>query len=357
MQRDRSKSFLIGSGLLFLAIYPFWYSMVFPRSALAGILQAIIPAAVPTANKRGNGTRFQLGTGTPTAGHCAEFDADLNIIDSGVSGCTGSGGAGTTFDNITSGVNTSGSTLTVGNTSTLTFSGTGVVNANQIASTTVAASSAADQALRTSASGVSSWTGVPNCTTGLTYNTSTHAFGCVAVSAGLVLVEQHTASTSAALNFTTCITSTYDDYLLEFVNILPATDAVEIRIQGSTDGGANYDTGTNYAWATTFTLSSAGGGNEGNSADTGIQISPGQEDSDSTWGGVSGFVKLHNPANAVGYKHVEGNYVGKDNRDAVMVRRTVGGMWKTSSDMDAFRIIASSGDLASGTARCYGYAK
>ena len=36
------------------------------------------------------------------------------------------------------------------------------------------------------------------------------------VSAGaLVLLEQHTASSSATLDFTTCITSTYDEYVIE----------------------------------------------------------------------------------------------------------------------------------------------
>jgi len=49
----------------------------------SGIFPAIVPALVPAANKSGNSKIFQLESGTATSGHCAEFDANGNTVDSG----------------------------------------------------------------------------------------------------------------------------------------------------------------------------------------------------------------------------------------------------------------------------------
>lgn len=53
-------------------------------------------------------------------------------VGSGNSGGGGGGGGGGSFSAITSGVNSGGNTMTVGSTSTLTISGTGIINANEI---------------------------------------------------------------------------------------------------------------------------------------------------------------------------------------------------------------------------------
>lgn len=47
-----------------------------------------------TTNNQGNGNKLQLSTGTVTNGHCAQFDANGNIVDAGA-GCGGGGGGGT----------------------------------------------------------------------------------------------------------------------------------------------------------------------------------------------------------------------------------------------------------------------
>src|SRR5271165_3582301 len=61
-------------------------------------------------------------------------------------------------------------------------------------------------------------------------------------SGSFVLVEEHTAASSAALNFTTCLTATYDDYDIEFVSLLPASGSNDVMLQVSTNGGSTYDT-------------------------------------------------------------------------------------------------------------------
>jgi hypothetical protein len=78
-------------------------TLIVPRSTLAGIIQAIIPAAAPTANKQGNGSKFQIATGAAgSAGNCIEYDGNGNAVDSGAA-CAGSvGQAGATLFSSTS---------------------------------------------------------------------------------------------------------------------------------------------------------------------------------------------------------------------------------------------------------------
>lgn len=47
----------------------------------SGVTPSIVPQAVPTANKQGNSTLFQLASGAVTTGHTGVFDANGNLID------------------------------------------------------------------------------------------------------------------------------------------------------------------------------------------------------------------------------------------------------------------------------------
>jgi hypothetical protein len=70
-----------------------WLTILFkPGGTLAsGVTAAIIPQAVPTANKEGNGTKFMLFTGAdPATNDCAKFDVNHNLVTNG-SGCGGGG--------------------------------------------------------------------------------------------------------------------------------------------------------------------------------------------------------------------------------------------------------------------------
>ena len=56
----------------------------------------------------------------------------------------------------------------------------------------------------------------------------------------LVLLSTQTASSSATLDFTSGIDSTYDSYVFKFINIHPANDNTDFLFQGSTDSGSSY---------------------------------------------------------------------------------------------------------------------
>ena len=61
-----------------------------------------------------------------------------------------------------------------------------------------------------------------------------------AFSTNFKLLSTQTASGSASVSFTSGIDSTYDLYIFKFIEINPATDIVDFKFQGSTNGGSGY---------------------------------------------------------------------------------------------------------------------
>ena len=58
----------------------------------------------------------------------------------------------------------------------------------------------------------------------------------------MTLLQTQTASSSATIDFTSNIDSTYDVYCFKFYDIHPATDDNRFTFQCSTDSGSNYNT-------------------------------------------------------------------------------------------------------------------
>lgn len=66
---------------------------------------------------------------------------------------------------------------------------------------------------------------------------------------GKTLLDTQTASSSATLDFTTGINSTYDHYTLECGDIVPATDNVDLQMLISDDGGSTWEAdAADYKW-------------------------------------------------------------------------------------------------------------
>ena len=60
------------------------------------------------------------------------------------------------------------------------------------------------------------------------------------------VIDSGTASNSSALEFKDDISSTYVAYEIVLTSIIPATDAVNLLMEVSTDGGSTWKTGSNY---------------------------------------------------------------------------------------------------------------
>ncbi len=171
-------------------------------------------------------------------------------------------------------------------------------------------------------------------------------------SGALVLLEQHTASTSANLSFTTFYSSAYDEYMIEIVNLIPDTNNIQGLITVSTDGGSTYSSTTYYSRFFYFFGASSGIVNGATSSwpFTGTTLS-----SDTHLGAV-GSIKLFSPGSSTLYKMITGecNYYDGAND---LIKVSIAGRWSTSTAVNALRFAPSSGNWASGTIRIYGITK
>ena len=74
----------------------------------------------------------------------------------------------------------------------------------------------------------------------LKWNASANGFETGDLGGSMVLLSTATASSSATLDFTSGIDSTYKEYIFKFINIHPATDTANFTV-GFRDGGTDYD--------------------------------------------------------------------------------------------------------------------
>ncbi len=170
----------------------------------------------------------------------------------------------------------------------------------------------------------------------------------------LVFLEAHTATSSATLDFTTFISSTYDTYRFEFVDILPASNAVMLVMRMGTGGGPTYDTGNNYADGM-VRYNSAGSAGSGGTGQSSIELTNSTDtmSNDATYNGCSGFLELFAPQSATYKKLVSQLSYKATNWEGV----TATGIYLSTTAVTAVRFFFNSGNVASGTIRCYGVSK
>jgi hypothetical protein len=169
---------------------------------------------------------------------------------------------------------------------------------------------------------------------------------------GMVLLEQHTASSSSSLDFTASISSSYDEYVVELVNLLPATNGANLLFLYSTNGGSSYDTSAIYDLTNAYSGGVAGGTFTGQ---TSFQFSSFCSNS-SSYGGVCGSIRLMSPASAF-YKVLQAHTLKFDTNISNINAYNSDGYYKSATAANAFRLLFSSGNIASGTVRVYGIAK
>lgn len=176
-----------------------------------------------------------------------------------------------------------------------------------------------------------------------------------ATSGALVLLEQHTASTSASLDFTTFISSTYDTYQFQFVNVLPASNNVDLYLLFGTGAGPTWDTGSNYNWSMAEWNQGAGGQAFGGGiGTTQIIIAKGQI-STSTFT-YNGHAELYNPQSTSQYKFVTVDASYRD-FNSNFYRMLSGGEYISATAVTGIQFKYNSGNIASGTIRVYGITK
>jgi hypothetical protein len=172
----------------------------------------------------------------------------------------------------------------------------------------------------------------------------------------LVLLEQYTAAASATLDFTTFISSTYDCYRIEGVDLACATNAVDLLLQFGSGAGPTWDTGNNYEWAH-GSFSTTGNTTYNDAASTGIPKVFKAMSNNAGYGTGNFSLTLTNPQSTAHRKtiHGTGHHV---NSAPVSVFSFGGIQWtNTATAATGLRFYASSGNIASGTIRVYGIVK
>ena len=200
-------------------------------------------------------------------------------------------------------------------------------------------------------------TGTPSVGYVPTATSSTAATWQAAAGGGgaLVLLEEHTASSSANLQFTTCLSATYDDYIVKGVSIVPGTDTVSLIMQYSTNGGSSYDsTSGHYRWGYVYVGDSGAASTVNSASDSSITIGGGFTTFTASSGDFS--IELFNPlGTTTRLKTTED--VALDNGSGAGLPYRYAGFSQyniTPAAVNAFQVLFSSGNIASGTIRCYG---
>lgn len=163
-----------------------------------------------------------------------------------------------------------------------------------------------------------------------------------------VLLNTLTASNSATLSDTTSLTSTYSDYLIEFTNIVAATNAVTAELQVHSNAAFQ---ATSYLSGGSDVTSSAGTANF--SSTTFIVL---EEPTlvANTAPGMSGECKVRNPSQTAAPKVFACQFAMKDS-SGIGRFTTSGGFWNGGNTaVDGFQFLMSSGNVTSGTIKIYG---
>ena len=175
---------------------------------------------------------------------------------------------------------------------------------------------------------------------------------------GMKLLSTLTASSSATLDFTSGLTSTYDHYIFKFIDIHPQTDQKNLSFQ--VDTGTN----TNYNQTITSTVFQAYH-NEGDSAAvlgyiTGLDLAQGtavQQISEATGNAndecVCGQLTIFSPASTALTKHFISRTQAAEGTGYSGEQYTAGYI-NTTTAITRVRFKFNAGNIDSGTIKMYG---
>ena len=177
----------------------------------------------------------------------------------------------------------------------------------------------------------------------------------------LNLISTQTASSSATIDFTSDIDSTYKEYIFKFINCHPATDGAEFTFQA--------DTGTNTNYNQTITSTMFTANHKEDDSETGLSYFSAFDQAQGTSfqnlqtnlsndsdNGVSGTLHLFDPSSSTFVKHFIGNTQSfqPDGSTRLSHQHFTAGYFNTTTALTRVRFKFSSGNIDSGTIKMYG---
>jgi len=172
----------------------------------------------------------------------------------------------------------------------------------------------------------------------------------------MTLISTATASSSATIDFTSGIDSTYDEYVFKFIDIHPATDDARLTFQADTGTNTDYnETTTNASFRAYHTEPDDGASldyqtsNDLAQSTAFIRVSEsiGNDNDES----MSGTLQIFNPSSSTFVKH----YIARVSSASAMVRDNyIAGYFNVTTALTRFQFKMSSGNIDSGVIKLYG---
>ena len=199
----------------------------------------------------------------------------------------------------------------------------------------------------------------PSASKAIKFNSSNNGLETGDLSANLVLISEQTASSSATIDFTSGLSSTYDVYVFKFINCHPASNDVNFQFNMSVDGGSNYNvTKTTLRFTALHSEDDSTHASFQNEATRNLEQSTADKILLNGVGNVddescSGTLHLFNPSSTTFIT----NFIGRatENRsDNTCEDAFCAGYANTTSAVNAIRFKFGSGNIDSGTIKMYG---
>ena len=155
------------------------------------------------------------------------------------------------------------------------------------------------------------------------------------------LIATATASASATIDFSAVLDSTYQFYVVELINVIPAADGVAFNSRIQT-GGVTWQTGAVYTTV----------------AGTGYSamdiINTASVENTASLGGVCGSVFIFDPSSTSVHTVVFSDVLYFSSVDQLPKRLPWGNSYAATTAVTGIRFYMSSGNIASGEFRLYG---
>lgn len=169
---------------------------------------------------------------------------------------------------------------------------------------------------------------------------------------GLAYLGSASAANSATLDLTGLISSTFDIYVIEFVDIVLDTNVTTLQIRFSSNNGSSWDTAANYDTAMLQTNPASYSGNAGAGGATYGLIT--QSFSNASGNSINATLKLFSPGSS-NYKFA--TFQSATVKSDGNFYNNIGSIrYKNTSAINAVRVLPSAGNITSGTVRVYGIA-
>jgi len=201
----------------------------------------------------------------------------------------------------------------------------------------------------------------PTASKFITFNSSNNGLAADDVGGALQLISTQTASSSATIDFTSGIDSTYKEYIFKFINIHAASDSAIFTFQANASGGSGFNETITSSMFRAFQLET------GSANGLGYQTSGDQAQgssynqvffdgiSDGNDSSGSGTLHLFDPSNTTFVKHFIANTMHMNPTGAEgAIHSFAAGYFNTTSAIDEVSFKMSSGNIDSGVIKLYG---